>query len=215
MKIVNKIILTTVLLTLMNTPKHYAMLRVDLPNPIEHNLTQKIISNEIKNQWFRQVSIAKMNKSRLDLLRSSIQTITEQEIIEKQTDKPSKQPREVNNTFSITAYDLSYNSCEKTMNDPAYGITKSGYNLKGMSREEAMTVAADPRVIPQGSKIYLEFTNDKYSKFNGTYTVRDVGGAIKGAKIDLFMGDFNKHETDQSVWDFGRTQAKVYLVKGR
>lgn len=113
--------------------------------------------------------------------------------------------------YKITAYDLSVNSCGKAVGSKGYGITSSGYSLKGMTRAEAMTVAVDPKVIPIGSKIYMEFPSG-FSQYNGIYTARDKGGAIKGKRIDLFYGDFNRNSTHPSVMDFGVRYANVYLV---
>lgn len=114
--------------------------------------------------------------------------------------------------FTITAYDLSVNSCGKSIDSSGYGTTASGFSLKGHTRASAMTVAADTSIIPMGSKIKLIFTNDRYKRYNGVYTVRDRGGAIKGRKLDFFMGDFNSNKTHQSVWDFGRTKAYVEII---
>lgn len=111
-------------------------------------------------------------------------------------------------TFQATSYDLSINSCGKGLNHPQYGVTRSGYSLKGMSRTEAMSIAVDPNVIPLGTVVYVEFS-EPYEHFTGHYTARDTGGAIKGKIIDVFMGDFQKQESDQSVWDFGRREVKI------
>lgn len=113
--------------------------------------------------------------------------------------------------FKVTAYDLSYNSCQKEPEHPNYGVTASGFSLKGLSREVAMTVAADPRILPLGTKLLIEFP-EGYEHFNGVYTVRDTGGAVKGYKVDLFLGDFETYETHQSVWDFGVRYAKVTIL---
>lgn len=113
--------------------------------------------------------------------------------------------------YRITAYDLSVNSCGKAIGSKGYGVTSSGYSLKGMTRAEAMTVAVDPKVIPIGSKIYMEFPSG-LSQYNGIYTARDKGGAIKGKRIDLFYGDFNRNTTHPSVMDFGVRYANIYLV---
>ena len=91
--------------------------------------------------------------------------------------------------FNMTAYDLNEKCCSKSRSHPAFGITASGFDLKGLSREEAQTVAVDPKIIPLGSKLYLEFEG-KYELFSGIYYARDTGSAIKGKKLDLFMGDF-------------------------
>lgn len=77
-----------------------------------------------------------------------------------------------------------------------------------------MLIAVDPRVIPLGSKVLLLFENKSHKRYNGVYTARDTGGAIKGNKIDLYMGDFGKvWEEHPSVPAFGRVKAKVIILK--
>lgn len=115
--------------------------------------------------------------------------------------------------FTVTCYDLSVQSCGKPIGSKGYGITASGISLKGHTWETARAIAVDPKVIPLGSKVELIFTNEKYSKYNGIYTAVDTGGAIKGRKIDFFLGDFNQNKTHQSVWDFGRTRAVVKVLE--
>jgi len=43
-------------------------------------------------------------------------------------------------------------------------------------------VAADPRVLPLGSRIQLSA-----GSYSGTYTVSDTGGAVKGRKLDIWV----------------------------
>jgi 3D (Asp-Asp-Asp) domain-containing protein len=92
-------------------------------------------------------------------------------------------------------------------------VTRSGFNLSNLSRKDAMTIAVDPKRIPIGSKVLLIFEDPRYKQYNGVYTARDVGGAIKGNKIDLFLGDHRSNKTAQVVWDFGRTKAKVIILR--
>lgn len=115
--------------------------------------------------------------------------------------------------FTVTCYDLSIQSCGKPVGSKDYGLTASGISLKGHTWETARAIAVDPKVIPLGSKVELIFTNEKYSKYNGIYHAVDTGGAIKGNKIDFFLGDFNQNKTHQSVWDFGRTRAVVKVLE--
>ena len=61
------------------------------------------------------------------------------------------------------------------------------------------TIAVDPKVIPYGTKVYIP-------KFNMTFTAEDCGGAIKGNKIDIFMGS----ETDAYSW--GRRTIDIYIL---
>ncbi|NLK97930.1 MAG: DUF348 domain-containing protein [Epulopiscium sp.] len=95
-------------------------------------------------------------------------------------------------TMSATAYTASYKDTGKSPSHPGYGITYTG------TRARVGTVAVDPRVIPLGTKMYVEGY--------GYAVAEDIGGAIKGNKIDLY---FN---TLKEANNFGRQQRKVYIL---
>ena len=101
-------------------------------------------------------------------------------------------------TMNATAYDLSYESTGKRPGDKYYGITASG------TKARPGVVAVDPRVIPLGTKLYIESTDG--TKDYGFAIAEDKGGAIKGNKIDLFF------ETASQVRNFGRRNVKVYIL---
>ncbi|MDK2856655.1 MAG: hypothetical protein PWQ86_1868 [Bacillota bacterium] len=62
-------------------------------------------------------------------------------------------------------------------------------------------VAVDPRVIPLGTKLYV----DGY----GPAVAGDTGSAIKGLRIDLFV------DSHREAVNFGRRRVKVYVLKER
>ncbi|HZK33478.1 MAG TPA: 3D domain-containing protein, partial [Tissierellaceae bacterium] len=101
-------------------------------------------------------------------------------------------------TMSATAYDLSFESCGKHPGHPAYGITASGTHAR------PGVVAVDPRVIPLGTKLYVESLDG--TPDYGFASAEDKGGAIKGNKIDLFF------ESSTDVRNFGRRKVKVYIL---
>ncbi len=101
--------------------------------------------------------------------------------------------------LEATAYDLSFASTGKRPGDKYWGITASG------TRARPGTVAVDPRVIPLGTKLYVESLDG--TKDYGFAIAEDVGGAIKGMRIDLF---FN---TATEVRNFGRRNVKVYILE--
>ena len=76
------------------------------------------------------------------------------------------------------------------------GITKSGVYV------EPGHVAADPKVIPLGSMIYIESP-----LVVGIYQVTDTGRLIKGNIIDIFIPNYNK-----SI-EFGRRNIKVKVLR--
>jgi rare lipoprotein A len=82
-----------------------------------------------------------------------------------------------------------------------YGITKSGT----ISRPGI--VAADPRVLPLGSRIRVSDPTG----YSGEYEVLDTGSKVKGRHIDIFMWD------KEAAREFGRhpvTVEVVYLARG-
>lgn len=115
--------------------------------------------------------------------------------------------------YTVTAYDLSVESCGKPMGHPGYGKTATGYSLKGHSWDTARTIAVDPRFIPLGSKVLIKFMDKRFQQYNGVYTARDTGGAIKGHKIDLFLGDFGSDEANYEAISFGHPQAEVVVLE--
>lgn len=112
----------------------------------------------------------------------------------------------------MTAYDLSINSCGRSQGNPSRGKTTTGFNLSGMDWQDARTVAVDPNIIPLNSKLLIIFEDAKYKKYNGLYTARDTGGAIKGNKIDFYLGD---SVGESFMNDFGVVKAKIYIVKDK
>lgn len=99
---------------------------------------------------------------------------------------------------SSTAYDLSFASCGKYPGDPAYGITYSG------TKARPGVIAVDPRVIPLGSTLYIQSLDG--SRDYGFALAQDIGGAIKGNKIDLFIGD------NRAAMRYGRRKVRVYVI---
>lgn len=85
--------------------------------------------------------------------------------------------------FHATAYSIT-------------GITKSGVPV------ESGHVAADPKIIPLGSVIYVETT-----LMCGVYQVTDTGKLVKGRTIDIFIPNYKR-----SV-EFGRRNAKVKVLR--
>lgn len=131
---------------------------------------------------------------------------TEKDIETEANTKPNNQTPSgsAGKDFIITAYDNSIESQGKWVNQ-----TATGFNLKGHSLESAKCIAVDPTIIPLGSKVQLIF-DDEYKHLNGVYIARDTGGAIKGKRIDLFMGD---GVDKKIVNDFGKRKVKVIILE--
>ncbi|MFA5523193.1 MAG: 3D domain-containing protein [Tissierellales bacterium] len=100
--------------------------------------------------------------------------------------------------MAATAYDLSFESTGKRPGDKWYGITASG------TKARPGVVAVDPKVIPLGTKLYVESLDG--TPDYGYAIAEDTGGAIKGKRIDLFM------ETTKEARTFGRRNVKIYII---
>lgn len=101
--------------------------------------------------------------------------------------------------FEATAYCACYECCGKYPGNKWYGITATG------TRAKVGTIAVDPRLIPLGTKVYIEGLNGAPNY--GYAVAEDTGGAIKGEIIDLY---FNSHK---ETINWGRQQVNIYVLK--
>lgn len=103
---------------------------------------------------------------------------------------------------------LTYRSA-MVMNASAYDDSPQsqgqwvGQTATGMKPQRGV-VAVDPRVIPLGTKLYVQSTDGTADY--GFAVAGDTGGAIKGNRIDLF------HDTRAQCRAFGRRNVKVYIL---
>ncbi len=78
----------------------------------------------------------------------------------------------INNNSSAAAEGKSFKATAYCLK----GRTASGSGVK------RGIVAADPRVLPLGTRIQIEA-----GSYSGTYTVADTGGAVKGHILDIWV----------------------------
>lgn len=131
--------------------------------------------------------------SQTDVIKTEnkcIETIDKQEDITYNEVEPSLAKIEENENYMIMEATAYTKSIEEGTHR---GITKSGTQV---SRG---TIAVDPRVIPLGTKVYVEGY--------GHAECLDIGGAIKGNKIDLYM------DSREECFEFGRRDVKVWIVE--
>ncbi|MFG6120829.1 3D domain-containing protein [Thalassobacillus sp. B23F22_16] len=91
-------------------------------------------------------------------------------------------------TVEATAYTASCEGCT--------GITYTGIDLKANPNKKV--IAVDPDIIPIGSTVHVPGY--------GTAIAGDIGGDIKGNRIDLFMADL------QDAKAFGRETIEVTIL---
>ena len=97
-----------------------------------------------------------------------------------------------------TAYTSDYASTGKSPGHPYFGITATGTTARRNTGGYS-TIAVDPRVIPLGTKVYV----DGY----GYAIAEDTGGAIKGNRIDVYFDNNNQ------VYNWGVKWVNVYILK--
>jgi 3D (Asp-Asp-Asp) domain-containing protein len=98
-----------------------------------------------------------------------------------------------------TGYTAGYESTGKRPDHPQYGITYSGVKVR-RDKNTISTIAADPRVFPLGTIVYIP----DY----GYAVVADVGSAIKGRKIDLYFATIK-----QVYKEWGKKEVEIQVIK--
>ena len=99
-------------------------------------------------------------------------------------------------TVEATAYTADCKGC--------IGITKAGSDVRNTiyHKNGMRIIATDPSVIPLGSIVEIE-------GFEELFIADDIGGKIKGYKIDILMS------TKDEAFKWGRRQVKVRIVEER
>jgi 3D (Asp-Asp-Asp) domain-containing protein len=106
------------------------------------------------------------------------------EEIEETEELEETEPQSIG-TFKLTAYCACPLCC---------GEWSDGITYMGTTATAGRTIAVDPTIIPLGSTVYI----------NGEeYIAEDIGGAIKGHRIDIF------HPTHIDALEFGVQYAEV------
>lgn len=87
-----------------------------------------------------------------------------------------------------------YCPCEKCV-----GKKKDVRTFTGTKPKQGRTIAVDPKKIPLGSIVYIQGY--------GYFIAEDIGGAIRGNHIDIFV---NSH---QEALENGKKVANIYLMQ--
>lgn len=95
----------------------------------------------------------------------------------------------------IGNFKISYYTCSPVENGGG-NLTAKGQKLTDVV---GVCIAADPKVIPYYSKVYIEGV--------GVRTVLDCGGAIKGNRIDVLV------RNNKDIPKCGIHYSNVYLIK--
>ena len=95
-------------------------------------------------------------------------------------------------TFKIYAYCPCTKCCGKNAN---------GHTASGTKATEGRTIAVDPKVIPLGSTVYIEYSGEQHK-----FIAEDTGGHwIQGYKIDKYM------DSHSACYTWGVRTCKVWV----
>ncbi len=88
---------------------------------------------------------------------------------------------------------------------PPISYVATAYSLRGRTASGRPVskglIAADPRVLPLGSRVRLEA-----GAYSGEYLVADTGGAVRGRRIDIWT------PTSREAMRFGRRTVKLTVL---
>ncbi len=87
---------------------------------------------------------------------------------------------------------------EKSLTVSATAYTHTGQNTYTGIAPKVGIIAVDPKVIPLGTRMYI----DGY----GYATAMDIGGSIKGNRIDVFF------DTKEECMKWGRKKVQVFIL---
>lgn len=122
-----------------------------------------------------------------------------------QSDLTSSDTTEVKETITVTIDNLDDKNVTSTKTSSAKAFSATAYCLKGRTAlghgVRRGIVAADPRVLPLGTRISLNA-----GSYSGSYLVADTGGAVKGRKLDIWV------PTCSEAVRFGRKSVSVSVV---
>lgn len=125
----------------------------------------------------------------------------------KQTDSNDKDNKTASSNDTSNSSDKDNKSAESTAENSskAEPYSATAYALRGRTatgRNVARgIIAADPRVLPLGSRVRIEAGN-----WSGEYVVADTGGKIKGKKIDVWVPNSGE------AMRFGRRTVKLIVL---
>ncbi|MBS4218568.1 LysM peptidoglycan-binding domain-containing protein [Bacillus sp. FJAT-49711] len=152
--------------------------------------THKITVNQLKSWNGLKSDLIKPNQV-LKLTKPQVKAVKKaapKKVAAKKKTTTSKKAAYKTMTVKATAYTASCKGCS--------GITATGINLK--KNPNAKVISVDPKVIPLGTKVWVEGYGDAIAG--------DTGGAMKGNKIDIHLPTKAK----ALQWGVRTVKIKVY-----
>ena len=158
----------------------------------------------IVNLFYAQAQVEAVTTSISADLSNSQEVFLQQQ----EQDKKSVTKSTVTETENKTTTNNTNNIEDKTANSTSKslgGFSATAYCLRGRTANGGSVrrgiVAADPRVLPLGTRIYLNAGG-----YSGSYVVADTGGAVKGRKLDIWVPNCSE------AIRFGRRSVSVNVL---
>lgn len=117
------------------------------------------------------------------------QTAKQSETVNNEPVSTKESPEGKTMTVTATAYTAECEGCS--------GITYTGVNL--LEDRNKKVIAVDPNVIPLGTKVYVEGY--------GYAVAEDIGGAIKGNRIDIHV------PTKEEAYSWGVKDINITIIE--
>ena len=165
--------------------------RTDLPKvekaeKKENTQENKVIETAVKDDEVKEIPV-KVEKEENNNTEAALSS--EVEKVEAEHNPTTENLNEDENIITVkaTAYTAD---CEG-----GTGVTYTGIDLKANPNQKV--IAVDPSVIPLGTKVYVEGY--------GHAVAGDIGGAIKGNKIDVFIPS----QSEAEDWGIKTVDVKI------
>lgn len=148
----------------------------------------------------QQNAIIDQNKAKIDESQKQVEDL-QQKVSLKIEEQQAQKEREsqFQDGWKATFYSLGIESTGKRPGQTGYGLTASGRAV-----QNDITIAVDPRQIPLGSWVEIQFPDGHVEQRRAD----DTGGAIKGHKIDVYIASASRNQ----LYDLGVQQIKVRLL---
>ncbi|MBO0589491.1 3D domain-containing protein [Sporosarcina sp. E16_8] len=138
--------------------------------------------------------LMKWNNSSSDLIHPGDQLVLQGSKVDS---KPATKPVHTSATADPVAKKLTVTATAYTANcEGCSGITSTGIDIR--SNPNQKVIAVDPAVIPLGSRVWVEGY--------GEAIAGDIGSAIKGDIIDVFIPD------EQDALEWGRKTVNIKIL---
>lgn len=165
-------------------------------------LTKTVLRQEIKQEQKDQNQKQQINNKNKQTENSDKETTSKETVNKEKNDNKTANSNDTSNSNGKDnkSTESAAENLSKTEHYSATAYALRGRTATGRSVARGI-IAADPRVLPLGSRVRIEAGN-----WSGEYLVADTGGKIKGKKIDIWVP--NSGEAIR----FGRRTVKLIVL---